>query len=634
MPILYVSPTGSGKKNGSSVENAASVTQLGDMVKAAGAGGEVRMLADQGIYTIKKAINFYRGGSEDAPVTIRGTDAAGNDMDVKIVGGRATDWNSKKADGEELFRLNVNASDITFKNMDIANVGTAFRVGGDIKSLTIENVDATNVGRFLDDYASANGKTATISGLIVRDVNVEGFSKGVIRLQYDTHDVLIENVVGDSKHQDGDKFAIGIHLDGTAHDIVVRDSTMMNITDTTSGKYWNGDGFATERGVHDVLFENTVSSNNTDGGYDIKSTATTMVNAVADGNARNFRLWGEVTLINPTATDPHKYGGSGGQFQVQVLKDAAVKIVGGTIADSGNSTTVLMMDGGKLDLAKTVIQYAATADFTEGDPIFALTGVGTASITTHAETGKWSTDTSIAEIAAAARWLTKAVDIQAHRSTILADKMAGSAAADTFQFDMAAKTGADKIAGFGKNDVLATSQVLNDSNGDGLVTFKKDVLNLGGGDTVGITGLKQGLRYLGEDDSGHLYADASVRLKGMREGTTGNDKLAGDAVDAKADKFFFDTALGHVLGKDSVIDFGKRDIIVTTSKLGDDGLTATRGLFQLTDGIHALGSLAVSGTDDMTVRGLEFDGAKSIGGVQYYVYSMEGSSAGLADLAG
>jgi hypothetical protein len=82
-------------------------------------------------------------------------------------------------------------------------------------------------------------------------------------------------VYGDSERQDGDNFAIGVALSGTVHNVVLRRVAMMNSHDS-SEEYWNGDGFATERGVYNIRFEDTHASGSTDSGYDLKSTDTVL----------------------------------------------------------------------------------------------------------------------------------------------------------------------------------------------------------------------------------------------------------------------------------------------------------------------------------------------------------------------
>src|SRR6185295_16930420 len=104
MATLYISPTGSGLKDGSSAANAGSLANLNSFIGAAGPGGEVRLLADQGAYQVTSYVGINKGGTDGAPVTIRGVDSAGNSMAAEIAGTRAQDWQPGKSEGVELFR--------------------------------------------------------------------------------------------------------------------------------------------------------------------------------------------------------------------------------------------------------------------------------------------------------------------------------------------------------------------------------------------------------------------------------------------------------------------------------------------------------------------------------------------------
>src|SRR5690606_20652627 len=166
-----------------------------------------------------------------------------------------------------------------------------FRIGADIENLTIRQVDAANVTRFVENNAFPDQATATISGLTVQDVEVAGYSSGAIRLKYDSHDIVLQDVKGDSQGQDGGLYIVGVHLDGTVHDVLIQRVQMDNsFGNGAADRYWNGDGFATERGVFDVRFEDVSASGNTDAGFDLKSSTTIVVNAFAEGNKRNYRL--------------------------------------------------------------------------------------------------------------------------------------------------------------------------------------------------------------------------------------------------------------------------------------------------------------------------------------------------------
>ncbi|PAX09395.1 Ig-like domain-containing protein [Sphingomonas lenta] len=221
---------------------------------------------------------------------------------------------------------------------------------------------------------------------------------------------------------------------------------------------------------------------------------------------------------------------------------------------------------------------------------------------------------------------------------------------NTFFFDNAGgSTGDDRITNFAKDDVLVVTERLVDRNNDGVVNFGGNALfDLGGGDTVRIDGGVRALRYLGEACEGNfVYADASVRPNRAREGfVLSDDVLSGDAMDARADIFFFDTALDLDLGDDRVVGFGARDILVTTTPVFDsdsDGVVdfGGNGRLDLPGGLGGPGDPGAPGEGGsvrMTnvmggqITRLEFDGAATRNGVTYYVYSALGSDAGVDDL--
>ena len=180
-------------------------------------------------------------------------------------------------------------------------------------------------------------------------------------------------MLGDSERQDGDNFAIGVALQNSVHDVVLRRVTMMNSHDTTH-EYWNGDGFMTDKGVYNLLLEDTVASGSTDAGYDLKSSATTLLRSRAEDNARNYRIWGESAIEDCISRNPHKRGGVGKQNHFWIGKGARAHVIdcqvedqdpetiafeveqGGEMIVQGSSVTVspqarmsLIRDGGSLD---------------------------------------------------------------------------------------------------------------------------------------------------------------------------------------------------------------------------------------------------------------------------------------------
>jgi Ca2+-binding RTX toxin-like protein len=336
------------------------------MIASAGAGGTVLLRADQGAYHTTRQNSITHGGVDGSPVKIIGVDGAGNPMNAEIIGTRDEVVTTTSVTGSEVFRLLDGANNLSFEHLSFVNQGNGcFRIGADVRNLSIEHIDADNVMRFVENYASGARTSAAVDGLTVRDVEVHGFSRGAIRLQYDSHNVVLENIKGDSEFQNGDSWATGVSLEGTVHDVVIRGVTMSNSFDNSTS-YWNGDGFVSERGTYNVIFENTLASNNTDGGYDIKSDHVTLINAVAMGNKRNFRFWGDnVTMIDCSSRDPHKQGGGGSHDHVWLGNGASVTIRHSTIADVDPNTIAFDLAEGNatLNLQSTTVSLNPAAQY-------------------------------------------------------------------------------------------------------------------------------------------------------------------------------------------------------------------------------------------------------------------------------
>ncbi|MXQ13565.1 M10 family metallopeptidase C-terminal domain-containing protein [Microvirga makkahensis] len=360
MTTLYISPTGSGTKDGSNWANSGPISSLSSFIAKAGPNGEVLLRADQGAYQVTGQTTIRTGGEAGAPVTIRGVDATGKPMNAQFVGTRATDWTTGKPEGTEVFRLLAGADHLKFQNMAFKNIGNgAFRIGADIKDLTLEHMQADNVRRFLEDTISSGYASASVDGLTVRAVSINKFSQNAIKLRYDSRNILIEDVTGRGDANTPEKYVQGIALDDTAHNVVFRNVVMQGSNARgSSTEYWNGDGFTTESGNYNIRFENTVASGSTDAGYDLKSSDTVLINTIAEGNNRNYRFWStSITMEDGQSRDPHHFGGSASTDHVWLAASAHAKINGGSILDQNASITVfnLWKTGALLEVNGTKI---------------------------------------------------------------------------------------------------------------------------------------------------------------------------------------------------------------------------------------------------------------------------------------
>jgi hypothetical protein len=359
--VRYIAPNAAGRADGSNWANAASLKDLPDLVAELPQGGEILLRADAGPYRVATPIVLGDRGV-DTPVTIRGIDPTGRGARPILLGERAAPYAPETAaTGRPVFALDAGADALTFKNLRFQNVGNGcFVLRGAVQDLTISDVVARNVRRFIENEDDPG---ASVAGLVVRRTTVKGFSKDAVRLQNDTHDVLVEDVVVDARRQDGDLFAMGFHLTDTVHDVVFRRVVAMNAWDTVTD-YGNGDGFVAERETYGIRFEDTQAIDNMDAGYDIKASHVVFVRATASGNKRNFRLWGtDIVMSSSRGADPTRREGTGSQAQVWAGPAAHFVIDGSRFVGGDSETVVFDLERAAVGVAeRTIVRRARGSD--------------------------------------------------------------------------------------------------------------------------------------------------------------------------------------------------------------------------------------------------------------------------------
>jgi hypothetical protein len=312
--VRFISQRPPGRADGSDWANAAPLRDVPILVAQLSNGGTVLVRTGERPYRVEDPI-VLGDRPTDAAVTIRGFDPLGGGARPVLMGTRAEPYSPATAGtGAPTCAPDTGADDLSFEQLAFVNVGNGcFVLRGAVNNLTISGMNATNVRRFIEDEDEDG---TSVAGLVIQRTRVLGSSKDAVRLRDDAHDVLIEDVLVDSRRQDGDHFAMGFHLSDTVHDVVFRRVTAMNARDTLSG-YRNGDGFVAERGTYALTFEDTLAIGSMDAGYDIKASEVTLVRASASGNKRNFRFWGsDIRMSSSNGSDRIARGGDGSHAQV------------------------------------------------------------------------------------------------------------------------------------------------------------------------------------------------------------------------------------------------------------------------------------------------------------------------------
>lgn len=361
----YVLPSAAGAGDGSSWENAAQGTpeSLADAITKLNAGDS--LILGSGDYG---ALSFSidQSGSEGSPITIRGEDTGSGFPLVK------GNWDKSDPDsGPTFIKLKEGASHWIFDGFHVQNYKGVVYSRGENVGLVFSRfaVEDTRIGIFLNGGGITDNPERNSHDIEITDCRFVGFTKSAVRLQDGNYDVTVKNVYADAGGEPygHDPFHMAFfipgHKKGPAyspaddHDITFINCEARNSFFDRGKKYWNGDGYATERGTRNITFINCRAFNATDGGWDVKSDNTLLKDCVAIGNKRNIRVWGTAKLENCLIAYSEKPGGSGGPSGLYLTSTAEVVAENCTIVNNDGPQVSIedAKKGSKLELINCLV---------------------------------------------------------------------------------------------------------------------------------------------------------------------------------------------------------------------------------------------------------------------------------------
>jgi len=233
------------------------------------------------------------------------------------------------AGGEPVYFVESGA---VYRGVRARDVGNGlFVIREPVRNVQIANIRVEGGYRVIENKAAPELAGAGSVGLRVREANATNLERSFARIRYDSHDGVIEDVSASGMLTTGaTDLPVGIAFDGTAHDFRVERCSMRGFQwQRKARQYWNGDGFSTERGNARMLFRQCAAWDNSDGGFDLKSTETLLDDCISGRNARNFRLWSSIRATRLTSLDPVKIGGIGdtNHFTIMAAKGASEPVV-------------------------------------------------------------------------------------------------------------------------------------------------------------------------------------------------------------------------------------------------------------------------------------------------------------------
>ncbi|WOF42487.1 hypothetical protein KNJ79_15075 [Sphingopyxis indica] len=227
------------------------------------------------------------------------------------------------AEGESVYFVRSGA---VYRGVRARNVGNGLFVFREpVHDVQIIDVRVAGGYRVIENTAGPDLVGADCVGLRVRQARASGLERGFARIRYDSHDGVIEDVSASGMLTTGSgNLPVGIGFADTAHDFRVERCSMRGFRwDRGEGKYWNGDGFSTERGNARIMFRQCAAWDNSDGGFDLKSTESLLDDCISGRNARNFRLWSSIRATRLISLDPVKIGGTGDTNHFSIMSRQA-----------------------------------------------------------------------------------------------------------------------------------------------------------------------------------------------------------------------------------------------------------------------------------------------------------------------
>lgn len=191
------------------------------------------------------------------------------------------------------------------RSLRIGNVGNGLlRIDRPVANLRMEDVDVRGAYRVIENLPRRGLADASFVGLIVDDVRAVDLQRGFARIGSNSRGGRFSDIVASGTVHNED-IPCGMMFEGRAHDFELRRCVMrgfrMNLPGTA---YQNGDGFSTERGNYGFRFLNCEAYDNSDGGFDLKSTGTFLDGCISGGNKYNYRFWSPVQAHVLTSLTP------------------------------------------------------------------------------------------------------------------------------------------------------------------------------------------------------------------------------------------------------------------------------------------------------------------------------------------
>lgn len=295
----HLTPTGAGRKDGTTWENALDQTALSSAVNEKLKPGD-RLFIGGGAYQ-NISLTIIAGGSEGQQKIITGVDR-GSGLPVFT-----SDWDVEKPDkGQVAIRIEPAVSHLSIQHLRLKGYMAGVHAAP-VKDATkarshlgFEDVDMEQFryGFYLSDC----------DDLLFSGCDLKRYTKHGFRFEQGCDRVTLRGCSADCSEGDATwenktellPFGFTLNDGGTpnTHFLFEDCQARNNMKPNQRNRYLNGDGFVAEGNSADVTFVRCRSIRNQDGGFDLKVPDVKLTDCIAIGNKRGYRIWRTGTLTN------------------------------------------------------------------------------------------------------------------------------------------------------------------------------------------------------------------------------------------------------------------------------------------------------------------------------------------------
>jgi hypothetical protein len=379
----YVTPTGAGAMDGSSWANALPGDASGALTAAwAATGAGNTLYIGSGTYTVPQTLTLSSGGIDIQQMKkLAGVDTGGG---LPVFQG---DFSLTNQVNRNFIDASLGVDYWSVQDIVIRNYFNGIFANGQHEGIRIINVSVHDMsdGLYFRGRATRSNPVVGSHDIIIKGGEFTNYTKSAVRFRDGNYNASVIGVSADAGGQANyypGNFPLAFRVGDSNqskyifdHDILYQDTVARNSWHQTSssGGYYNGDGFSVEKSAYNLTYIRSKSFDHTDGGWDDKSRNPVYIDTISMGNKRNYRSWasGTATFIRVIGAYSVSRGGSGSTNGIWMGGRGTIEAYYSTFYNNHDAEIAFEESGHEVKLFQSIVGDSS------GGPLYTGLSIGT-----------------------------------------------------------------------------------------------------------------------------------------------------------------------------------------------------------------------------------------------------------------